>query len=291
MRIGNAEVFRVEESSGPSFGPDFMFPDWSAEKLGDTPSWLDRHFTPGRLNIMGCVQSWVLRTGDLTILIDTGVGNHKERAGFADWHLQESTYLQALNAAGVTPTAVDYVMCTHLHSDHVGWNTRLSDSQWLPTFPNARYLFGRVEYETYKRMFDEEPTQAINQGSFADSVLPIVEHGLADLIESGFSLGELSVLDAPGHSPGHLAFELKSTEASALFVGDVIHHPVQLLQPDWSSRFCFDPRQAAASRKMLLDHCVDNDTWLFPGHFVAPHAVKLGRQGTRYVIEEATDKF
>ncbi|WP_292443435.1 MBL fold metallo-hydrolase [Mesorhizobium sp.] len=281
-------MLRVEESSGASFAPGFMFPDWSTEELADPPLWLDAHFTSGRTNIMGCLQSWIVRTGGLTIVIDTGVGNHKERPGFADWHLQQSAYLQALDTAGVPLDSVDYVMSTHLHSDHVGWNTtRSCDHQWLPTFSNARYLFGRTEYEAYARMLVDGPAQAINQGSFADSVLPIMDSGRVQLIDSGFSLGELIVLDAPGHSPGHLAFELQSSGARALFVGDVIHHPVQLLQPGWSSRFCFDPRQAASSRRTLLDRCVDTDSWLFPGHFIAPHAVKLGRNGIGYVIEEA----
>lgn len=177
---------------------------------------------------------------------------------------------------GVAPEDVDFVMCTHLHVDHVGWNTRLIDGRWVPTFPNARYLFGRRELEHWQSVAAAVPEAPVNHGSYQDSVLPVVEAGQAVLVDDGHTLDDgIWVEDAPGHTPGNTMVRLKSADANAVLTGDTIQHPLQLARPDWSSAFCDDPAQSRESRTRLIEGAADTDTLVLTGHFPDPVAGRI----------------
>jgi glyoxylase-like metal-dependent hydrolase (beta-lactamase superfamily II) len=188
-----------------------------------------------------------------------------------------------MQAAGVRPEEVDLVMCTHLHMDHVGWNTRLQDGKWVPTFPNARYVFSKADYDHYLAV-DRDPQQGpANHGSFRDSVLPVVEAGLADMVNGAHAIDEhLAIEPAPGHTPGTVAIKLASRGAQALFCGDILHHAVQVFNPDWNSFVCFDPPSARKSRRKVLEDCAGAGALLMPAHFGAPFVCHIDERGSRF---------
>jgi glyoxylase-like metal-dependent hydrolase (beta-lactamase superfamily II) len=172
------------------------------------------------------VHSWLIKLAGRAILIDTCVGNHKPRPKFPMWHLMETRYLARMAAAGIRPEQIDMVMCTHLHVDHVGWNTRLDNGRWVPTFPNARYIFSQEDYDHF---LAGPETASASHGSFRDSVLPVVEAGLAQMVRGAHAIDEhLSIDPAPGHTPGSIVINLASHGQRALFSGDILHHPVQV---------------------------------------------------------------
>jgi glyoxylase-like metal-dependent hydrolase (beta-lactamase superfamily II) len=226
------------------------------------------------------VHSWLIQIGGRTILIDTCVGNHKSRSARPKWHLLDTPYLQRLAAAGVRPEQVDMVMCTHLHVDHVGWNTRLENGRWVPTFPNARYVFSKTDYDHFLRV-DRDPERGpATLGAFRDSVLPVVEAGLAQMVEGAQAIEEhLSIEPAPGHTPGHVVIKLAAKDAQAFFCGDAIHHAIQLYHPAWNSFACLDAEAARRSRRKLLEDCAGSGALLAPQHFGAPHLCHVDASG------------
>jgi glyoxylase-like metal-dependent hydrolase (beta-lactamase superfamily II) len=280
QRIGNFTLDRVVESEVPLIAPADFFPESTPDVFEQHKGWLQpHHVCPDTGKLVICVQSYVVRTGRTTILVDACVGNDKPRAVFPAWNHAQFPYLAALKAAGVTPEDIDVVMCTHLHTDHVGWNTRLVDGRWVPTFPNARYVFGRTEYETWEAEMRRDASAGHGQ-AFQDSVLPVMDAGRAVLVDSDHELEHGVWLEpAPGHTPGNVVVNLRSGDATAILSGDVIHHPVQLVRPEWSSRACGDRPQSRATRRALLERVADTGTLLAPAHFATPslgHVVSHG---------------
>ena len=226
------------------------------------------------------IRSWLLRLDGRVILIDTCVGAHKERPNWPDWHRRDgASWLAALSNEGLGPEDVDIVMCTHLHADHVGWNTQLIDGRWVPTFPNARYVCSRTEYLSWTKIAAEGGDK---HGAIADSVLPVIEAGKMDLVDDGWELARgLELQSSPGHSQGHMSV-YASHGCGATFAGDVIHSPVQLAFPELSSAFCSDPDQARTTRKELLDDIAGTDRLLIPAHFPNPGYINLERTGAGF---------
>jgi glyoxylase-like metal-dependent hydrolase (beta-lactamase superfamily II) len=172
-----------------------------------------------------------------------------------------------------------------LHVDHVGWNTRLDNGRWVPTFPNAKYLFARTEYAHYEQENRKAP---VNDGSFNDSVLPVVEAGRAVMIDDGHQLDDCMLVKlAPGHTPGHITIRLASDGQEALFTGDIMHHPLQVYRPDWNSGFCLDQAAARATRRKVLEHCCEHGSLMLPAHFAAPHGGYISAKGDRFAIRFA----
>jgi glyoxylase-like metal-dependent hydrolase (beta-lactamase superfamily II) len=232
-------------------------------------------------NILLGIHSLLLRAGGLNILIDTCVGEDKHRPRRPEWHQRKATgYIERLKAAGVAPDDVDVVLCTHLHCDHVGWNTRLDNGRWVPTFPKARYLIGRSELAHWQAAEVAEPGRH-NHGAYADSVLPVLEAGLSELVDDGFELARGMRLEAlPGHSPGQIGLCLDGgTAGRALFCGDAIHSPVQVFRPDWASAFCHDQDQAIRTRGDLLARAAEEDLLLVPAHLRNVWAMRIRREG------------
>ena len=217
------------------------------------------------------------------MLIDTCTGDHKERPGFTQGNQLSLPYLERLAEKGLRPEDIDYVMCTHLHLDHVGWNTRLQDGRWVPTFPKARYLFGKTEYDAFNPVTGPGDPNPVNQGAFEDSVQPIAEAGQMQLVDDGYTLDdELTVEAAPGHSEGHVVIRAQSQDETGVFLGDVLHSPLQCCYPDVNSAFCQHPESARLTRRRLLAEAAEQGHLLLPAHFPAPHAGRVTVNGAGF---------
>ncbi|WP_315767072.1 MULTISPECIES: MBL fold metallo-hydrolase [unclassified Bradyrhizobium] len=245
----------------------FILPQATPEEIAKLP-WLIPHFAnpEGRLKLS--IHALVLETPTDRILVDTGLGNDKQDRSVPAWNNRSTPFLEMMDAAGFPPESIDMVVCTHLHVDHVGWNTRLADGKWVPTFANARYVFGRTEYEDW-RDHSERPEQI---AVFKDSVQPVMEAGRAELVASDARLtDEISLIPTPGHSPGHMSLHIRSAGEQGLLTGDVAHHPCQMAHLDWSSTADSDPAQAAETRRALFGRVADQDVLVIGGHFDAGH--------------------
>jgi glyoxylase-like metal-dependent hydrolase (beta-lactamase superfamily II) len=284
-RIGAFTVTRIEEMLTPGFDPAFLFTEFDPSIYEEEPQLAGESFRDAASGkLMSSMQSWLVRDGKNVIVIDTGCGNGKTREfpAFRRFHQLNLPYLDRLALAGVRPDDVTHVINTHLHVDHVGWNTRLAEGRWVPTFPKARYIFGVDELGHVRR-----PTLAAEAPEtvpvIEDSVLPVVEAKLVDTVRSGDQLTPgISIEAIPGHTMGQLAVRLSSGGASALFTGDVFHQPMQIVRPLWNSRFCENQDVARATRAHLLDAEADRGTVIFPSHFGTPHAGSIVRHGSGY---------
>ena len=274
---GDLTIHRVIEQE-TSFLPALeMFPDLTGERLAENRSWLKQaKGLDDDDTLILCFQSYIVRTPHHTILIDTCIGDDKPRPTRPKWDMKtDNTYIGGLKAAGFSVEDIDFVMCTHLHPDHVGWNTRLQNGRWVPTFPNARYVFGKTEFEHWTA---QNAKAAVPQ--FVDSVLPVVEAKRADIVGNDLAVGDHArILPTPGHTPGHVAFAFGKGKDDAVFSGDLIHSPLQALYPDLSLKFDVDPAQAARTRRGFLERYCDTDTLCCTAHFPSPSAGKIRRKG------------
>jgi glyoxylase-like metal-dependent hydrolase (beta-lactamase superfamily II) len=284
--IGDARVTSVVEYVGPTHVPEATFPAWSEAAMVSSAAGLPpgawyqhiRRFTIA-------IQIWIVRRGNDVVLIDSGVGNLKPRPA-ARMNMLNTLVPQWLAAAGAAPAAVTHVLMTHLHSDHVGWNTTLDGGRWVPTFPNARYLLPRGDFD-YFRALDADGKAA--DASFADSVAPIVAAGRADFIDVRSDLpAGLVPAEAFGHTPGMMNYWLRAGGEAGVFSADVFHHPVQILNPGWNTAFCILPEAAIATRAKLLAEAATSGALVMPCHFPAPHAGFVRRAGDGYRFEPAT---
>ena len=272
--IGETMVTRVEEMCGLGFEPAFLFPDWDPAVLEKHRNWLvPACYSPEHGRFIASVHTWVLRTRRYTILVDSCTGNGKSRPQFARFHMLDTPFLNRLHLVGVEPEQVDYVLCTHLHVDHCGWNTRLENGRWVPTFPNARYIFSKAELEAVVS------GGGFNAGVYEDSVLPVIEARQHMLVEGEHEFGEgLRIEPAPGHTPGHVILHLRSKGESAIFTGDVMHQPVQVCRPEWNSCFCALPHEARSTRRRILECAAEARAIVFPAHFAGSFAGQIARR-------------
>lgn len=280
IELGHTRIDKVTEMALLWMEPGWLYPayePWMAARHADAlgPTLIDP--VSGKLALS--FHSYVIRTPQRTILVDTCNGNDKPRLPNMAWQhmLKSQDYLSNLAALGLGPEDIDIVLCTHLHSDHVGWNTRLVDGRWTPTFPNARYVFSRTEFEHWSQVLAGRPGHRVGHGSFQDSVLPVVEAGQVDLVAPGHTvttyLDERVWLEpAPGHTAGHVSVHVQGQRGKAILSGDIIHHPIAFHEPGLYSVADFDRAQAAQTRRSLFEHCVDSNAVLLPGHFPAPSA-------------------
>jgi glyoxylase-like metal-dependent hydrolase (beta-lactamase superfamily II) len=263
-RIGKVRITKVVELETVG-STRFILPLASREEIQKLP-WLIPHFATEEGRLKMSIHSLIVETPMRRIVVDTGLGNDKHGRGVPTWNNRNTPFLEALTAAGFPPDTIDTVLCTHLHVDHVGWNTRLVGGAWVPTFPNARYVFERTEYE-YWRDYSDTPERA---AVFNDSVKPIVDAGKAELIASDARLTEeITMIPTPGHSPGHMSLHITSDGAEGLLTGDVAHHPCQMAHLDWSSTADSDPHQAADTRRRLFSRVADRPVLVIGGHFDA----------------------
>ncbi|MFN0302715.1 MAG: MBL fold metallo-hydrolase [Burkholderiales bacterium] len=286
LQLGEARIARIEDYLGPSLETTMMFPGFRAAIWEAEQHWLaPTYFMPGGARLRTSHHSWLVKTPRHTVLIDACIGNQKMRTS-PHFHMREGPWLDRLKDAGVAPEQVDVVMCTHLHADHVGWNTRLRDGRWVPTFPNARYLFSRIEFERWDARCPDYPPNAFNENVFADSVLPVAEAGQMELIDDGHTVDELFVVEAaPGHTTGHIRFRLRSGGKEGLFCGDILHHPIQIPYPEICSSFDDDQGRALHTRLAMLEDCADRGVLLMPTHFAEPHRCRVVWNGAHFAID------
>jgi glyoxylase-like metal-dependent hydrolase (beta-lactamase superfamily II) len=290
ITLGDVTVTRIKEYYGSvGMGPADFFPD-SPEGAWDTHgNWLAPDFWNAETGeCISAIQTWVLRSAGRTILVDTGVGNHKDRPYAPVWSRLDTEFLDNLAAAGIQPEDVDLVINTHLHIDHVGWNTRLDGRTWVPTFPNATYLMPQRDFDFWNPANNHETVFGRgNQNVFEDSVVPVHQAGLTQLWDDTHRIDENLRLDlAPGHTPGSSVLTLESGGDRALFVGDLVHTPLQIVEPETNSCFCEDPVQSRATRHKLLGRAAEDNALLFPAHLGGKGAAEVIRDGSKFAIKD-----
>jgi glyoxylase-like metal-dependent hydrolase (beta-lactamase superfamily II) len=298
-RVGDAAVTRIDELRLAAFRFDALYP-------GAEPDALERHrnrleagsFEPATGTFIQSIHSWLVKAPHHTILIDTATGNDKNRPDIPPLHRLNEPFLARLAAAGVTPEQVDYVLLTHVHADHVGWNTRMVDDRWIPTFPNATYVFSGIEQAYGESLAaGKEPAGAARPDAalgpaarkpadrvYDDSVRPVIEAGLAKLIAVNGEeiLDGISFIPTPGHSIDHASIRLVSRGEQALFAGDVMHHPLQVYEPSLNSCFCEFPEAALRSRAAVLEDAAERGATVFTTHFAQSSVGRIDRRGDRF---------
>ncbi|MGW4379311.1 MBL fold metallo-hydrolase [Kitasatospora sp. NPDC004531] len=279
VMLGDVEVIRVVEWQGPFMPGRQLVPDGGAELWEENADWLaPAHWQPESGLAVAVLQTWVLRSGGRTVLVDTGVGNDRERPETPMFHRRRGDFLGPLIAAGVRPEEVDVVVNTHLHADHVGWNTTEADGEWVPTFPNAQYLLNAADAFHYGPENDYAGGQLEARLIHEDSIAPIERAGRLVRWEGAHRIDRhLTLEPAPGHTPGSSVLRLESGGDRAVFVGDLVHSPVQILAPSCNSCFCVDPAQAAASRRRILEQAAERRELVVPAHFGGAGVVEVRR--------------
>ena len=271
-RVGQVEITRVLEFEAALFEPAVIHPDAFPEIIARHRHWL----TPTLMDpvsglMIFAFHSTVIKTPRATILVDTCSGNNKERPHKLRYHQKDWPYLANLAAAGFTPEDIDYVLCTHLHADHVGWNTRLLNGRWVPTFPNARYLFAQEEWEHWR--VAESRAEYTTDPYYEDSLLPVMESGQSELITTDYAFDDSVRIESwPGHTPGHVCVLVRSARPSAVLSGDIMHTPLQCAEPQLNSCFCGDAEMARATRQRFLQTFADSPVMVIPAHFPTPTA-------------------
>jgi glyoxylase-like metal-dependent hydrolase (beta-lactamase superfamily II) len=294
FRVGEVEVTKVVEWQGEIAPARVIVPDSPPEIWQDNASWLvPDHWHPDTDAYHAAVQTWVLRSEGKTILVDTGIGNDRNRPQIPLFDDLNTAFLERLAEADVRAEDVDVVINTHIHYDHVGWNTELRNGEWVPTFPNATYLIPRADQvyfdprNSHRRPIPRDSHgQRRRDGSrivYADSIAPVLDRAV--LWESTYRVdSNLSLEPAPGHTPGSSIVRLASGPDRAVFVGDLLHSPVQILEPRYNSCFCEDPQQAADTRRSVLERAADTGELVVPAHFAGTSAVEVRRDGSRLAV-------
>jgi glyoxylase-like metal-dependent hydrolase (beta-lactamase superfamily II) len=292
VSVGEATILQVEESVQPSFIPQQLLPECTEDALAEHMHWMDPvHYDPDAGKFRTSVRSYLVRTGRHIILIDCCGGNHKNRPYFPRFHQRDHDWLDRLGALGAKPEQVDYVMCTHLHADHVGWNTVLRDGRWQPTFPNAKYIAHRAELDRWNPEHASYRFSPHNEFTWEDSILPVIEAGQSVAVEDGFELDEMMTVEpAPGHTLAHVAIRLRSRGSQALFSGDVMHVPLQVHYPHWGTSLDDDPALGVRSRLGLLESVAESRTLLLPPHFVPSTGCFINRTSGGFEFEWNPDK-
>ena len=279
--FGATSLQRVVELQESMMPPFEIYGDCTQTHLDQHRPWLVPRFQdPASGLLVLTIQSFLVRQSGLNILVDTCGGNGKERAR-PHFHRQNRPWLDTLRNAGVGPEDIDIVMCTHLHVDHVGWNTLLDNGRWVPTFPKARYLISQREWDYWR---NAGPAALVRTGDFiTDSVLPIIQSGQADLIGDEHAIkGDISLEPAHGHTPGQTMMRIGAGGGQALLCADLMHHPLQVRYPEWSTRFCVDPAMARQTRMNFLKDHANSGRLVFPTHFPDPTGGMIVRDGTDY---------
>jgi glyoxylase-like metal-dependent hydrolase (beta-lactamase superfamily II) len=252
--------------------------------------WMKPHFMTDEGALRLSIHALVVETSKRRILVDTCVGNDKSRPGLPDWHNLQLPFLKDMEEAGFHRDSIDTVVCTHLHVDHVGWNTMYVDGKWTPTFPKARYLLGRKEFDYWQaEATAKEPKKgfdAVQVDVFADSVKPVFDAGLVDLVDADHRISdEVRLVPTHGHTPGHVSVRIESKGERALITGDFIHHPCQLAHPDWATLFDYDQEQSSQTRERTFDGLAGDGSLVIGTHWAGATAGRGVRDGSAYRLK------
>ena len=281
-RVGEVEVTRVLENERPFVAPVQLLPDLTPDMLARHREWMEPVvLDPATGQLIIAFHSFLIRTPRSLIIVDTCGGNDKPRPHKTKFHQKYWPYLENLAAAGVAPEQIDFVMCTHLHVDHVGWNTRLVDGRWVPTFPRARYLIARQEWDYWR--VDQLRERYTPDRYHEDSILPVIESGQTDFVGVDHVIDDWARLEpSTGHTPGHVNVRVRSGDASVVMCGDIFHSAVQVAEPDVNSCFCIEPEKARRTRREFLEQHADAPVLVMPSHFPTPTAGWVRRHGPSY---------
>ena len=276
VNLPNIKVYTLVEQALGSRPIKQFLSNCSTELINANRHWLEEEHLIKDDLLLFSFKSFIVKTPHHTYLIDSCIGNHKNRPHRPEWHLKnDSFFLDSLKRIQISPSDIDYVCCTHLHTDHIGWNTTLVNGQWTPTFPNARYLLSKKEFEFWQQDHFIKPND-----SFADSILPIVEQNKVDLIDSNNELNDfVRMLPTPGHTVDHFAVSFGKDKHALIMTGDLIHTPLQLKYPDIGSSIDFNLEQGIRSRTQFLETFVDTDTICCPAHFPNASAGRIKHWG------------
>src|SRR5215469_15304496 len=279
---GDLTIHRIIEQEVPFFPALELLPDLTPDRLAENRDWMKkiRAIDDNDVLIL-CFQSYIIKTPHHTILIDSCIGNDKQRPGRPNWHeKKDDSYMSALKAAGLTVNDIDYVMCTHLHVDHVGWNTRLENGRWVPTFPKAKYVMADRELAYWTQKEKDGPSGV---PWITDSVLPIVEAKRAQIVKSDFTLNEsIQFIPTPGHTIDHYSVLVGQPGHDALITGDMIHSPIQGKYPELGMRADYDSRQAGQTRRKVFERFCDTSTVMCVVHFPSPSTGRVRRWDNGY---------
>jgi glyoxylase-like metal-dependent hydrolase (beta-lactamase superfamily II) len=276
-RIGAVTVTKIVELEVTG-GSRFILPQATPEAILPI-EWLRPDFADERGRLKMSIHALVVETPSRRIVVDTCLGNDKENRRIPTWNKLQTRFLADLAAAGYPRETIDTVICTHLHVDHVGWNTMLVGGRWVPTFPRARYLMGRVEYVHWTTQHERVDMAAM----LADSVAPVWDAGLVDLVETDHRLcDEISLVPTLGHTPGHVSVGIASQGEEALITGDFMHHPCQIARPEWSSTADSDPLEARHTRERMLAGLAETLTLVIGTHFAGRTAGRVLRDGDAF---------
>jgi glyoxylase-like metal-dependent hydrolase (beta-lactamase superfamily II) len=279
-RIGRVTVTRIVELESVG-GSRFILPQATREAVLPM-QWMKPHFMDDDGRLKMSVHALVVEAPGRRIVVDTCIGNDKQGRFVPGWNGLQGTFLRDLAAAGFARESIDTVLCTHLHVDHVGWNTMLVDGRWVPTFPNARYLMGRAEFEYWRAKRDHDEQQAV----FSDSVQPVFDAGLVDLVETDHRVcDEVRLVPTLGHTPGHVSVAISSEGREALITGDFVHHPCQMARPDWASSADYDPAHSTRTRREVFGRLADTPTLVIGTHFAGATAGRIVRDGDAFRLE------
>jgi glyoxylase-like metal-dependent hydrolase (beta-lactamase superfamily II) len=282
ITLKDITIHPVVEQQAPFFDAMEFFPTLTKEILEENRAWLEPTFIdPASGRVVLCVQSFVIRTAHHNILIDSCVGNHKPRPARPAWNMMNSDrFEKGLGAAGLTVNDIDYVMCTHLHVDHVGWNTRLENGRWVPTFPKAKYLMADRELAFWTQKEKDDPSGV---PWITDSVLPIVAAKRAQIVKSDFAFNEsIQFIPTPGHTIDHYSVLIGEPGHDAFITGDMIHSPIQGKYPELGMRADYDSRQAGQTRRKVFDRFCEEATVMCVVHFPSPSTARVRRWGDGY---------
>jgi len=284
--IGALRLDRIDELVGPAASPFRLLPTLPQDALLRHADWFAPTFyDAAKDSLIMSLHGWVIRTGRHTVLMEACGGNHKPRLQYPRAHLLDTPWLARLREAGVAPEEIDYVFCSHLHVDHIGWFTEWKDRRWVPTFPNAKYLIARREYENWHPATRPFTDWSLQGSCFEDSVQPVVERGQAVLVEDGHAIDDHLRIEASyGHTLGHCNLRATSGGETGIFCGDILHTPIEMPYPHVNTYGCEDQEAARATRRRLLEEAAEYGHTLFPAHFPDPFSMlKVKRAGDGFL--------
>ena len=284
IRLGNAVLTRVAETQvqiPTSLWPSTPPEAWHAEADLLAP----RFWNPETDLFRIAIQSWVLQVDGLTIVVDTGAGNDRHRPWMHPLDHLSTPFLDTMRASGIEPDEVDVVLNTHLHTDHVGWNTQLVDGAWEPTFRNARYLMPEADYRFFAP--DNPETTDEMRTVFEDSIIPVADQ--TEQFSGDYQLSESVWLrPAPGHTPGSSVLWLDAGKP-AVFVGDLTHCPIQIPRPEDPCAFDVNAAEATVTRKRVFTEASRKRAAVIPAHYAGHGGATIVARGDRFMVDDWLD--